>query len=1076
MGKFAGYRSPTIVSDKTLISEFNQALLRRFKSDAAQSSTIEVFPTSRLPGVLVSKPVTYSKERVSDLVGCELDFVTKDKEFDSFVWHTNAAKLREASRLGILKTQSLTSQVIGALGQYRMITLERMSEGYVSNRYRIKEALVTHYQDRIEALQVLESLANHESTHTNDDAAMNALDKYIQTLVLLESRCATDFSVEKIGMEYDLLDKKGILHLQQELRDDIKRAKEFKLNVKNNRNSSKRSTGIDSALTFVKRQAARDLRRLQNHNQNITYTRKMRFALTRGDLNSAIEDAMKLVEDYKAPPRDSVYKDHHGNYQEKPQHLYYDSSYHCASPAQEQKALLAISFIDGVHKITFDGIDLNTAKPIPMMHTKNGPAQKMRVVNASKWTGAGSVARSVMRVIAFALNIIYKLVMGVIELPVTLVIEPLLVELPYALFSSRLEKSKVFSKWQNLFKGFRKAAMAEITLRHPGTLQMSSEKLQVKAARPHQTLGLRLRHFAANAFRNTIQDIIYGVRDIYKQFSIRFFDSVIDDYMDGDKEALLQDVSKAIEDAAKDMNIITERTREDLSVLLSKLYKDKDEVTVAEVGAVKNQLYPGKQDSNNEADEAFAIPGFHPSAGNFGDLCNAGADGFDQFMAFFNHNIHAKHPFIGTLFTASYIFGGLAVLWPEFAARFLSTNYIVYSQVMGYSMSKSPLTAAISSACTQGQMSSTVVELLLHGNKSWVAANAAEFEKDPFTSLIYGATAIGLGYLMVYQFDVPGMSEVLREDMGTFPPSSLAFVGAKLGILVYELLAEHAEKHHQDEENSINLDEELFKENKELSQQIEKIKLLHFLFKNEKHLSSLSSRSKRGLVWQMNRLFDSATSRSLAKMLYPEESRSIFRETLVIVLSYPVYALRWVLSFGSSLLRGNTRPLQSASKDFGLKILSDVTRLSRAIGHVLKVCFLFVRRQCKAFMDVFVNSLFARSEAVLGNSHHVANAGYAASAYLDQAMEWWRQLVGTPVDRMVKEVTVADATDTRRKTYDVYIKLLRHQPAGTSPTRPATDKKQTDVVVEKRNDSEMPAMAQGAEPQSPARTTLRSRK
>ncbi len=237
--------------------------------------------------------------------------------------------------------------MIAALGKYRQVEMIRASRGQISNRHAEKHALVDLYQDRFEALQALESLVNQEHSAAENAAAFA---EYVTTLRTIQQQLAARyFNHTLIAAE----DTHAIATLHGDLQNDIDVAVRYSgLRVGNpsgsivsrmgrallrgargqhTLRSESRATGVDSVLTFVKCQMIRNLREMQNLNQNLSYSfgsKKYRrgFAATRGDLNSFIEDAEKSIERFEADPHNGMTPEHHGNYGQGT--VIYDSAQH----------------------------------------------------------------------------------------------------------------------------------------------------------------------------------------------------------------------------------------------------------------------------------------------------------------------------------------------------------------------------------------------------------------------------------------------------------------------------------------------------------------------------------------------------------------------------------------------------------------------------------------------------------------------------------------------------------------------------------------------------------------------------
>jgi|GEM_PF-6415243 len=971
------YDLPDSPSERDLLAKDNRIKLRNFKLSAV-GQPLEIRPLSILPWVTAQKtPVIYEKKNFKlPISNHSIDIIKKNNKFHSFVWHTSPDNVRLAVRYGFVKCQSITGQVISALGEYHLIVQSRLKRKIISNRYSDKIALLENYQKRFEALQPLEMLVNRTDY--------------------------TEAEFKKIFQEYydQLTDEQDRKQADNFLRDF-------------NFSEAMRATGINSILTFVKKVMLTDLNRMQNQNQDLTYSRQRRFAATRGDLGSYITNAVKAIRDYNAPPHDAIYPEHHGDYRQHSDEIAFDSDFHCDSLSQAQRALLAVTFVEGLN-------DVELLRKLP----------EVQEVSAPKWQMNGGINIAFKKAAAWLANLSIKFAAGFIEVPLTVVVEPLL-----------------FGRGHAFFVGMRKLATYEIKI--DAKTPFKGQDILQEAEIITESLGKRIRHFALVAFKNTFQDLVYGTRDIYKKFTIHLFDDIYDDYNAGKPTQV--DLSKTIEACKAEFKIIDQHKQ----------------------GIWRN--YAKGESLTKEIHGKFATPSFLPSAGEFNDALNAGADGLDTFMEFFLHNIHRKHPFAGLLFTVVYVAGGLAVLAPQYVA-FLGAQYLAYSQAMGYSMSKGAFTAAVSSGVTQAQLAASTYEMVIHGHKSWWAKAAVELEKDPFTSLIYTSTAVGLGYLFVYQFNISW----LKDDMGTFPPTSLGFIAFKFGVLVHELLAEHGHVHLEDHEALKELrayltelyrtkfkdatDETVASEvEKALQQllqadnltklhsQVETLKLnnektfnyfsglseeelnkiiqrnqgIQFLMNNKENLKYLSAQAKHQLVQQFKPFFSTEEIRALKQELYPEEPASILRTTLSIIIAYPAFLIRMGAALGSSLWHFNSYPLQDAGTDFGYKILKDLVRVGRAASKVFKTTCGFFQCHLKVLGDVLMNSIFARSEAILTGTSHIAHANYTASAAFDAMYETFRQLFSTPVDAGIKKVTPANAVGMERQIGRTYCHLLQ---------------------------------------------------
>ena len=951
------YSKPTYPSNKTVLIQHNQQRLQHFKLGKANGG-IEIHPPSFIPwktervnGDLYNK----TSSTLNSQTNSTLDIIRKNEEFDSFIWHTQPRYVQEAVRFGFVETESVTSKVVGALGQYRLVTLERLKAGYISNRYTAKEKLVSHYQDRFEALEILESLVNQPIDQKVWETAFGL---YINRLETIKTTLCAAECLQEMNR-----------HLARDIAIDIKQAAHY---AKRFSKTKLNATGIDSVLTFVKKSMIHNLRKMQNHNQNITYDRKKFFATTRGELDSCIEDAEKVIEDYNAPPRDSILPEHHGSFMMHEKQIAFDSKKHCKTRKSVERALLAITFIEKMNQL--DHAD--SKKPTLILSASNNYA--LRIVNNTIWRISASNVVLLKRMLTWGINVSIKLMAGIIELPLTLIVEPLII-----LFVSLIKPLK-FCYRPKFFKTVRHLATDyEIKINDPNAPKLNGQALFDQTKQQQYSLGFLLRHLAVNAIKNLLHDVIHSARDIYKKITIHLFDEIYDDYSDGERlpngAPLPYQIDTILQQSQQQIQSIHEKR----------------------VRIEKNLRLPNLPAVSELPCEKLAQPPFLPSAGEFNDLFNTSVAGTNQFVTWFTHNIHAKYPLLGLLYTLTYFAGGFAVITPKWVS-FLSQRFISLSQTLGYSMAKNPFTAAIGSASTQAQIITSGCEVILDGPHSMTASAAKAIEKDPFTMLVYASTALGLGYMFAYQLHIPWLSQSLRDDLGSVPQAALSFVGVKLGIITYELLKEHD---HTQEASSAQQKQVTYTR-----------ALLVFLMEHQAALPYLSAQTKYQIVQLCRQHFkNNFDVRSLKQLLYPTEEKSILRNTADIILGYPLFFIRLIAACISSFIQGNLSPLRSACTNCQFKIMKDITRLFRAGSKTCKMFAAFLHRHIKTVGDILMNSLLARGEALLFNTHRIADCNYTLSGKSDTHAETLRQMLAKPIDYAIKSVTIAHPVDTLQK-------------------------------------------------------------
>jgi hypothetical protein len=353
---------------KKLLIKHNQAHLSQFKLNNDVSLLLPVIST--IPWISASQRQDHFEKIIYPSSERHIKFISKNHQPHAFLWQTTSQKIKDAARWGVVETHSITGKVIGALGQYRVNAYKRISKGMSSNTQQTKLALLDIYQDRFEALQVLESCVNR---NLSDFLYENAFQDYIQNLEAVQDNLRKH--------EDDLnLDESTITSILQTIEADIERTKAYveTLKARDLFTSSRHARGSLSVLEFVKQQMIEGLYELQGINQDLTYSRKRSFALTRGELNDYIEDARKIIDDHQADLLNAVTDKHHGLYSaDRADLISYDFSEDNLTPERERDILLAVSFIEG-----WD--ELSTKNGIPIVRNSSGE-EEIDIITATRW-------------------------------------------------------------------------------------------------------------------------------------------------------------------------------------------------------------------------------------------------------------------------------------------------------------------------------------------------------------------------------------------------------------------------------------------------------------------------------------------------------------------------------------------------------------------------------------------------------------------------------------------------------------------------------------------------------------------
>jgi hypothetical protein len=765
-------------------------------------------------------------------------FITKNGESDGFVWHTTADKLQQAVRWGVVRAESVTGKVIGALGQYRLIAHERIMKGMISNTHLLKEKLLSHYQKRFELLQPLESWVNQPVPEPERiEEVIEQKIQFMQTIgnVIADLEIERDtFKPQFSRSRLDAYSRNATAQMRKDIQAQIDRLKAYRDKVEGapSLRPFLRATGIDSALEIVKCEMTHSLYAMQGINQDCTYSKERRFAATRGELNSCIEDARKEVDEYRADLRNAISDKHHGVYGKRG-HLHeekvaYDFSDEQLSPEGERQALLAICFIEG-----YDKLDMtDRKKPKLISKEKTGfVSRPLRVVYATYWHASKDIW-----------TYLKKLVHGL-----------------WTMAKSIVKKTR---PWEKEFD------CAAVTLR--------------EHAKPNDPLWFK-PVIIWRIFKRNFKDAFKGLGLWIHSLFVDVPSNIRNDWAASDpvrdRKGIVIDDEVLIKKAEKKLRKIQAEEMKDLIKLLQSTFQTK----------LNSDIAP--------ADRHLVHVDYHLTPGEQNDLLSAAGRGINEFIHFVSHNIFAKDPVAGAVYTSAYFLGAMAVIAPQLLASI--EPYVKVSQAIGQAMGSSEVSAAIASAVTQAQLGAAVWNAGVHGPKSWLAQFTGEVLTDPVSASAYALIAFSIGYLLANGIagqTIPGLSHFLQQDLGSTPEFSYPFITFKLYLLVNELL----HSHESDPFKQIQLEvEEALRKNPLLNDKYKEIQKFHLVAWLSTHQADIP-KLKPDMLFNIERiirkLFTKEESDSLCKILYPEKQPSIAIQILAIPLNYIPAVARWIFS------------------------------------------------------------------------------------------------------------------------------------------------------------------------------------
>ncbi len=938
-------------SAKELLSEYNRNQYRSFTLNNDEELSLTVI--SSVPGVGASQRKDIYRKKISHPDSEQhVKFITKNGEAHSIMWQTNPQQLKNAVRWGIIKTHSITSKVIAALGNYRVVAHERIAKGMVSNSQVVKLKLLDLYQDRFEALQDLESMVNRANSLTDYEEEFKS---YIHKMEHIKTNLSTYFS--------DVLNQGGldlttIEQIKKDLETDIERAYSYLNLLRNNPNISSynEARGKNSILEFVKSQMMHGLYELQGINQDLTYSTKRDFALTRGEFNDFIEDARKEIDDQQADMRNAVTEKHHGLIAKEGETLTsYDFSKDGLSPKREREVLLAISFIEGWDKVDTKSLTVSN----------QSGSESLDVISATRWKNHRNFTAFAKSMAFYILNF----------------------------FKSFLLPTKTWEEeaWTN--ENFHLVAK---TLRENVT---PNEPMWKKPIKLFKQMGYAL------------VDVFNGIRDFGAELTFKLPENILNDW---DSCNELVPLEQVFEECEKEIAFIKNTEEERLKEILQRCNEDSPPVP------------PLSKPTSRLATVEYAL-----TAGEQNDILTVMTRGLNEFASVFSHNLYAKDPVGGLIFTAAFAVGAGAIYLPTATASVFGSAYVNWFTQFSYSVGSSKMAAVISAGSTQAQLFATGWDGLMHGT-SGLATNALyQLGEDPLTVGAYLATASAIGYVLVNGiagYPIPVLSDFLKEDLGTSPESSYPFIGAKVAILLYEALIIHKEGHFPQPEFL----DELIKKARSLKSDvpeeqkiIDRFILASWLSMNAETIPKLNEKQKFDLSRQINVLFDKEQSKSLNKILYPEDHHSIAYQTFAIPLSYIPAVLRFVTSFilcAFALGSGKSHPfepIKRASTDLYEKITRDLSRLLVVSTHLLYLAYTGLSVLVRPLAYV-LGMAFGRVAALFD-----VKPGHAMHGFFASVHTFFRR-IGEFLHptQILKSTTVAHPTHTVNENEGSYKKLL----------------------------------------------------
>jgi len=919
---------------KKYLRELYHKKIEEFKK--SDEETRSIFPVSHVFQGYSTQATTYTKIKKQVGKDGRIFIIKKNGEPISFTWETKPENIKKAVRYGIFKPESLTGQVIHAMGSYRATILERIYlGGIISNKYKEKKALLDFWEKRVELLQPIECLINSNKTFKEINQIFEG---YIQKITEYKSALQENNSILSFQENYD---RDVIQKLKKFLDDDIAAINDLK-------KSAPASLIKELPVLMIKM-----TKQIQGINQNLTNARQegqLPNSLLRGKFNDTCEDVMQAIYQHEPDLHNAVLPEHQGDFSSsKDKKIYLEFS------PTDTKALAAICQIEKeADKLECDEHENYTLKKTG---TK-GEASRNRTVYVeprplivTKWTSwsfnsafisTGNWVDWLIRIVFFLSNI----VTGIILTPFDMV------RGFFGGIFGRIFNFEVES-WVAYYR-------LTPTKKLPGTFYSTIATEMQIGHRPflfHLTLTL------GQSIAALVLDIFKSAAIILKKIVFELPNFIKDDYYIGGRGDLTEKNSQKI---------------------MAQFHVDIQKIQEAQASIDREN----KEEEEKGKERHFALPPYHLSPGEWEDIFNAVPRGLYSFVESVLHPIHVKNPMVGLIYNLFYFGGAFSVLFPDKMP--LPEFYKNFSHALGEQMSRSITGQAISTAVTQGQGVALLADAALYGPTSILGKTFTTLEESIVDCVLVGLLARELGVLLKA---MPGIGDIIEEETGKASSLGLITFGGKFGLVLRELLETGEAKPTNEEETHKFITEikkhpkssEIFEENKI---EIKKTAFLIQLFRNTHALPFLPTRTKRELLGLSEKLFNKenpALVTAIENMLYPEQPRSIASRTIHIIADYLLILIRLLLS-------PFTQNIKQPWKDLGKKIKKDSVRVLRGLhklgSFVVLVLYAAIYSPLRAISDIFFNGIIARAEGwIRGNRHSVSAETTEASSRISSTYQ-----------------------------------------------------------------------------------------
>ncbi|MDP3559025.1 MAG: hypothetical protein Q8R79_01560, partial [Legionellaceae bacterium] len=506
----------------------------------------------------------------------------------------------------------------------------------------------------------------------------------------------------------------------------------------------------------------------------------------------------------------------------------------------------------------------------------------------------------------------------------------------------------------------------------------------------------------------------------------------------------------------------------DLQELLKQATKTIDDIKVEDKTKLDQVLKDGGH--ANLSDEKasmlpIASPAYILSPGEQNDILTAMIRGLQGFSDFFTHEIYAKDPFAGVLFSLAYTAGALTLFLPNAASFMFGKAYVDWMTSFSGALGAGQLGGTIAGGSTQAQAFALTSDLLMHGPSSHTAKAFQGVLKDPLTIGAYFGAAYGLGFALA---NIPGLEDHIKGELGSVPETGFPLVGGKGAILLYEMLhtpgveattamkfstADDLVKKSMSTEDLIkkSVDPKFVEGiiqslNGDAKRALEQYRLVSWLATHRPYLEYLDDDTHFALLRQINAVFpERAAAEAIKKYLIVEKPRSIAFQILAIPLSYIPAIFRCLLApfLGVYALvkkypyPGN--PIRQAYGDLYQKTRKDLTRLLVFSAHLAYLIYSGFAALLKSVVYT-VGMVVSRMAALIGIDFSSVFHRAVAKFHTGMQKLGERLYPSRAIKHMWSKDPIAQTMSIEKDTFAHLQKTLKSEaPAAPVPLAPSAD-------------------------------------